>query len=152
MKTTNENKELIKSFYDEVMNSQNVKMIKSFCASDFIDHNPSPGYSGKGLDDLIAQLNEFHIAFPDLHVTPDFMVAEEDKVVAHVTMTGTNTGPLANIPATNKPVKISGIDIVRIKEGKMAERWGVFEDLLMMTQMGMMGSENPVESSKMVSH
>lgn len=140
MKTTDENKALTQRFYDEVMNSRNVTRIKSFCADDFTDHNPLPGYSGKGLDDLIAQLNEMFIGFPDLRITTDFMVAEEDKVVSYITMTGTNSGPYANMPATNKPVKINGIDIAKIKDGKVIERWGVFEDLSMMTQLGMMDS------------
>lgn len=152
MKTTDENKALTKRFYDEVINSHNITKIKTFCAADFTDHNPSPGYSGKGLNDLAAQLNEMFIAFPDLRLTPDFMLAEEDKVVVHLTMTGTNSGSFANMPATNKQFKINGIDIVRIKDGKAAERWGVSEDLSLMTQLGMMGSENPVESSKMTGH
>ncbi len=139
MKTTDENKALTQRFYDEVMNSHNVTRIKSFCAADFVDHNPSPGHSGKGLDDLTAQLNEMVTAFPDFHVSTDFMVAEGDMVVAYLTMTGTNSGPFANMPATNKSVKINGVDIVLIKDGKAIERWGVFDDLSMMTQLGMMG-------------
>jgi steroid delta-isomerase-like uncharacterized protein len=152
MKTTDENKAMIKRFYEEVMNSHDVTTINSFCAADFTDHNPNPGYSGKGLDDLVAQLNEMFVAFPDLHAKSDFMVAEEDMVVVHLTLTGTNSGPFLNMPATNKPFKINGIDIILMKDGKAIERWGVFEDLSLMTQLGMMGSENPLESSRMVGH
>lgn len=152
MKTTDENKALTKRFYDEVMNSHDVAQIKSFCAADFLDHNPLPGYSGKGLDELITQLNEMFTGFPDLHISTDFMVAEDDKVVSYITMTGTHSGPYANMPATNKPIKVNGIDIVQIKDGKAAERWGVFDDLSMMAQLGMMGSENPSESSMMEGH
>jgi steroid delta-isomerase-like uncharacterized protein len=140
MKTTKENKALAQRFYNEVINSHNVAGVKSFVTTDFIDHNPSPGHTGKGLDDLVAQLNEMFTALPDFHVTADLLVAEEDTVVTYLTMTGTNTGPFLNMPASNKPVKINGIDIVRIKDGKATERWGVFDDLSMMTQMGMVSS------------
>lgn len=139
MKTTDKNKALTQRFYDEVMNAHNSGKIKSFCTDDFTDHNPSPGHTGKGLDDLTAQLQEMLTAFPDLHIKTDFMVAEEDRVVAYLTMTGTNSGPFANMPATNKSVKFNGVDIVHIKNGKAVERWGVFDDLSMMTQLGMMG-------------
>jgi len=139
MKNTAENKELARRFYNEVLNSHNVASLKSFVTTDFIDHNPSPGHTGKGLDDLTAQLNEMLTAMPDLKVTPEFMVAEEDTVVAYLTMTGTNTGPFGNAPASNKKVKFNGIDIVRIKDGKATERWGVFDDLSFMTQIGMTG-------------
>jgi steroid delta-isomerase-like uncharacterized protein len=141
MKKTDENKALAQRFYNEVMNSHNLAGVKSFCTTDFIDHNPSPGHTGKGLDDLTAQLNEMITALPDFHVTTDLMIADGDTVVAYLTMTGTNTGPFGNMPASNKPVKINGVDIVRIKDGKAAERWGVFDNLTMMSQMGMVGGQ-----------
>jgi steroid delta-isomerase-like uncharacterized protein len=139
MKKTDENKALTERFYNEVMNSHKVAGLKSFVTTDFIDHNPSPGHTGKGLDDLAAQLNEMITAIPDFHVTADFMIAEEDTVVAYLTMTGTNTGPFGDMPASNKPVKFNGIDIVRIKDGIAIERWGVFDDLSFMTQIGIAG-------------
>ena len=137
MKKIEENKTLAQRFYNEVLNSHNVAGLKSFVSNDFIDHNPYPGHSGKGLADLTAQLNEFLTAIPDLHVTVDLMVAEEDKVVTYLTMTGTNSGPFGNMPASNKPVKFNGIDIVHVKDGKASERWGLSDDLTMMTQMGL---------------
>ncbi len=139
MNKTDENKALTKRFYEEVMNARNLAKIKSFCAADFIDHNPSPGHSGKGIDDLTAMFNDLLTAFPDHHVTTDIMIAEGDMVVVYLTVTGTNSGPFANMPATNKSIKINGIDIIRIKDGKAVERWGVFDDMAMMTQLGMMG-------------
>jgi steroid delta-isomerase-like uncharacterized protein len=139
MKKTDENKALALQFYNGVMNTHNLAAVKTLVTTDFIDHNPTPGHTGKGLDDLVVQLNEMLIALPDFHMTADLMVAEEDTVVTYLTMTGTNTGPFGNMPASNKPVKFNGIDIVRIKDGKAVERWGVFDNLSMMTQMGMAG-------------
>ena len=139
MKKTDENKALAQRFYNEVMNTHKLADVKSLVATDFIDHNPSPGHTGKGLDDLVAQLNEMLIALPDFHMTVDLMVAEEDTVVSYLTMAGTNTGPFGNMPASNNPVKFNGVDIVHIKDGKAIERWGVFDNLSMMTQMGMAG-------------
>ena len=140
MNSTDENKRLTQRFYNEVMNSHKIGELKSFCTADFVDHNPSPGHSGKGLADLTAQLNEMLTAMPDMHVTTDIMLAEEDKVVTYLTITGTNSGPLWNKPATNKHVKFNGVDIVHIKDGKATERWGLFDDFSMMTQLGMMGT------------
>lgn len=145
MKTTEDNKALARRFYNEVLNSHNTAGLKSFVTTDFIDHNPSPGHTGKGLDDLTAQLNELFTALPDLRVTIDLMVAEEDKVVAYLTMTGTNSGPFGNMPATNKPVKFNGVDIVQIKDGKASERWGVTDDMSMLTQMGMLETDSMVQ-------
>ena len=140
MGKTDENKALTRQFYNEVLNAHNFAGMKSYCSAEFIDHNPSPGHTGKGLDDLVSMFDEMLKAFPDFHTTVDLLIAEDDMVVAYLTVTGTNSGPFANMPATNKSVKINGIDIIRIKDGKAVERWGVFDDFSMMTQLGITGS------------
>jgi steroid delta-isomerase-like uncharacterized protein len=138
-KNESANKDRVAQFYEKVVNAHNVDMIDSFCTADFVDHNPDMGHSGKGTDDLKASFKEFFAAFPDVHMTANFMVAEGDKVVSHLTITGTNTGAMGNMPATGKSMNVDGIDIVGgIKDGKASERWGFFDNMKMMMQMGMM--------------
>ncbi len=137
------NKAKVQRFYDEVINAHNPAMVDSFCQADFLDHNPDQGHSGKGIEDLKAQFKEFFAAFPDIHVKTNFMVAEGDKVVGHVTMSGTNSGAMGGMPATNKKIEIDGIDIIQIKDGKANERWGVFDTMKMMSQLGMPGPGAP---------
>jgi steroid delta-isomerase-like uncharacterized protein len=139
-KKSADNKAKTQRFYDDVINGHNTAMIDSFCAADFTDHNPSQGHSGKGIADLHAMFNEMLTAFPDMKATVDFMVAQGDTVVSYVTMTGTNSGAMGNMPATNKSIKINGIDIIAIKDGKATDRWGVFDDMSMMSQLGMIPS------------
>jgi steroid delta-isomerase-like uncharacterized protein len=131
-------KEKTQRFYDEVINAHNIAAIDSFCTADFVDHNPDQGHSGKGIDDLKAGFRDFFAAYPDIHATTKFMVAHGDTVVSYVTMTGTNSGAMGNKPATNKQVNIDGIDIIAIKDGKAVERWGIFDSMKMMQQLGMM--------------
>lgn len=135
-----DNKVRMQQFYDEVINAHNVAMIDSFCTADFVDHNPDQGFSGKGIDDLKSQFTQMFAAFPDAKVDVDFLIAKGDTVVSHVTMSATNSGPMGPMPATNKSFKISGIDIVVIKDGKATERWGQFDAMSMMSQLGMMPS------------
>jgi steroid delta-isomerase-like uncharacterized protein len=131
-------KEHVQKFYDQVFNAHNVDMVDSFVTADFTDHNPDQGHSGKGIDDLKTSLKEFFAAFPDIHITPNFMVAEGDKITVHMTMTGTNSGAMMGMPATNKQVNVDGVDILTIKDGKATERWGYFDTMKFMMQMGMM--------------
>ena len=134
------NKAKAQQFYDQVINGHNAAMIDSFCTADFVDHNPDPGHSGKGIADLKAAFTDMYAAFPDVKVNTNFMVAKGDTVIAYVTMTGTNSGPMGTMPATNKPFSINGIDIIVVKDGKATERWGVFDSMAMMSQLGMMSS------------
>src|SRR5437764_1381191 len=82
-------------------------------------HRPPPGI--EGIRNLFATL---HNAFPDAHVTLDDVLAEGDKVVVRSTLSGTHQGTFMGIPATGRHVSITGIDIVRMRDGKMVEHWG----------------------------
>lgn len=128
----------VQGFYDKVVNGHNPAAIDSFVTADFINHNPDPGHSGHGAEDLKAGFAEFISAFPDIHVTINYLVVEGDKCVAHITMTGTNSGAMGAMPATNKQMSIDGIDVVTIKDGKATERWGIYNNMKMMADLGMM--------------
>ena len=138
--------EKLRRFYDEVMNAHNPALIDSFCTADFIDHQQDPHYPA-GIEGLRAAFKDFFTGFPDLHVTPNFIISQGDSIVAQFTMTGTNSGPMMGMPATNKQVHIDGVDVLIINDDlKASEHWGYSEEMKMMTQLGMMG--NPSDSTK----
>ena len=64
------------------------------------------------------------------------MIAEGDKVVARVNITGVHTGNFFCIPATGKRVEFSGVYMERIENGKIAERWGEENGVSLLEQLG----------------
>ena len=70
------------------------------------------------------------------------IIINDDKVVERYTATGTHNGDLYGIPPTYKKAKISGIDIVIIKNGKMIERWGQADLLGLIKQLGIIPELN----------
>ncbi len=64
------------------------------------------------------------------------VVAEGDRVVVRWSAQGSHEGELMGIPATGKPVKVTGIDISRIVAGKIVEAWGEFDGMGIMQQIG----------------
>jgi predicted ester cyclase len=64
------------------------------------------------------------------------MMADGDKVIIRSTMTGTHKGSFMNMPASGKQFKVEGIDIVRIKNGRAVDHWGVTDIMTMMQQLG----------------
>jgi predicted ester cyclase len=78
----------------------------------------------------------FLTAFPDLHFTVEDMIAEGDKVVARITMSGTQQGAFMGIPPTGKHVAFTAIDINRIAGGKSVEHWWEMDALGLMQQLG----------------
>lgn len=69
--------------------------------------------------------NVLRPALSDLAVTIHDQVAEGDKVTTRKTITGTHTGTLLGIEATGRRVAIDVIDLVRVRDGRYVEHWGV---------------------------
>lgn len=81
-----------------------------------------------------------HHAFPDLHVTIEDLIEEDDKVVARNTVTGTHQGEYMGLPGTGKSITYNEIFIVRFEDGRIAETWGVVDVLAQMRQLGLVPS------------
>ena len=134
---TTDAKEMARRFYEEIINQKNIDAIDHFCTADFVDHNPPPG--GKGsLDATKQQFLELVAAFPDLKMTVQDQIAEGHRVVNRVLVRGTHKGEYMGVPGSGNAVEIGGIDILRMINGKAAERWGYFDDLQLMQQLGAM--------------
>src|SRR4029077_9078040 len=57
------------------------------------------------------------------NISHEDVIAHDDRVVVRWTSWGTHKGNLLGVPASGRPVKITGIDIFRVKDGKLAELW-----------------------------
>ena len=112
--------------------------IESIFSSDFIDHMDSFGGLFQGLDGLKRGYAALLNAFPDLHVTVEDMIAEDDKVVIYKTATGTHCEEYLGIPATGKKIKFTNIYIFRVKDKKIAEYWGLFDEYGVRWQLGVL--------------
>jgi steroid delta-isomerase-like uncharacterized protein len=137
--STEQNKSLARYVYEEIFNTGNFEALAEVSAPDFVDHSPSPGQA-PGVEGVIQSLTGLREAFPDMTFTVEDMIAEGDKVVSRLTMRGTHNGEFMGVPATGRPVAQTGIDIVRIVDGIAVERWGEFDNLGLMQQLGLIPS------------
>lgn len=87
-------------------------------------------------------------AFPDLRRSIEDMIAEGDKVVTRSVMTGTHSGNLPNIPATNKQINVESIIINRVQDGKIAEGWEAYDSLGMYLQLEVIHMVSTLGKSK----
>jgi len=131
-----QNKEWVKQFYSEILTNGRVDLVDSLVAENYQEHEPLPGYASnkEGLKDFFIMMRK---AFPDLANDVKFMVAEGDKVVSYITMTGTHKGDYMGATGTGKIFKIQVIDIIKVVNGQMTEHWGVGDYMTMMEQLGM---------------
>ena len=133
--STEQNKALIRRFYEEVWGKGNVDVADEVFAPDYVRHDLRPGNPLPGPAGQKQIATDFRAAFPDLHFTLELLVAEADMVVGRWTATGTNTGLWGNILPTGKIAKFSAVNIFRIANGKVVEIWNHRDDLGLLQQL-----------------
>lgn len=132
-----ENKALVQKFIDR-MNKRELDGLEQFFTPDYVDHT-RPG----GVEGAMQFYAMFLAAFPDAHITAEDVIAEGDRVVTRLTLTATHRGEFMGLPATGRTIRLSGIDINRIAEGKLAERWANQDDLGVLQQLGIVPVPQP---------
>jgi len=134
--SSEENKTLVRRFYDEVWNLGNTAFADEVFAEDYIRHDlrPTEALPGPAGQKKIA--DDFHRAFPDLEVAVDLIVAEDEFVVGRWTASGTQLGPWGALEPTRRRATFSAVNIFRFEDGKVAEIWNQRDDLGLMEQVG----------------
>jgi predicted ester cyclase len=133
--STEVNKASMRRFYDEVFNKKNTAAIDEFIDPNQVDHAAPPGTPG-GLEGARQTVTMYLTAFPDLYFTVEDHIAEGDKVVARLTVRGTQQGVFMGIPPTGKHVTVTAIDINRFAGGKSVEHWLNMDTLGLLQQLG----------------
>jgi steroid delta-isomerase-like uncharacterized protein len=134
--STEDNKALVRRFYDEVFNNKNMAGVDAFVAPNVIDHSLPPGAPGE-IEGVRQTITMFLTAFPDLNLTLEDIIAEGDKVVVRWTMRGTHQGASLGMPPTGKQFTLPGISLVRLDGGMAAETWVCYDQLVMLQQLGL---------------
>ena len=130
-----DNKALVRRFYDEVINKQNMAAIGEFIDPHMVDPAAPPGMPG-GIEGFQQVFSMYLTAFPDTHFTIEDLIAEGDKVVARLSVSATQHGTFMGLPPTSKHWTVTAIDIIRIAGGKLVERWANMDMLGLLQQLG----------------
>ncbi len=133
------NKALVLQMYEEVWNKGNLDFINTAVSPDFRDHPPRRFFDVpiRGREALFEAATHFRGAMPDFHDNMIQIVAERDRVIYLGRITGTQTNDFFQFKATGKTVSVLGINDFRIENGKIVERWGIFDVMGMMMQLGL---------------
>jgi predicted ester cyclase len=133
--STEVNKASMRRFYEEAFNKKNRAAIDEFIDPTQVDHAAPPGTPG-GLEGARQTVTMYLTAFPDLYFTVEDFIAEGDKVVARLTVRGTQQGIFMGIPPTGKHATVTAIDINRMVGGKSVEHWLEMDMLGLLQQLG----------------
>ena len=138
-----ENKQIVRR-YQEIYNSNDVDALSEVVSEDLLTPKIMAGIP-TGIQGAKAAHRIMLAGFPDYQTRIDDLIAEGDKVVARVRITGTHTGDFYGIPPTGKHIDLSGIYIVRIADGKLVEHWGEENGSEVLRQLGFKIKLEPVE-------
>ncbi len=135
--TVQENTALVRTYFDTIWNKGEFEREPEFVALDIVVHAPPIPGIPEGIGGPLAIVGAFRGAMPDLHLTQDVVFGGDDKVVQIWTTRGTHTGAdLFGFPATGKELVLTGVNIFRIADGRIAERWGTMDLIGLMQQLG----------------
>lgn len=135
-----ENKALVRRWFDEVWNNGRAEAIEEMFDEYGIAHGLSddPAKPIRGPRDYRPFYEAFRQAFPHLKIVIEDMVAEGDKVAARCSVRGKHEGDFRGRAATQSPVELTGITIVRIDNGKIVEAWNNFDFMTLYKQCGLL--------------
>lgn len=119
------NKAAVTRFNKEAIEQGNLTAFDELLDSSFINHT-APAGMPPGKEGMVRFIIDvLRSAFSDLRVEIYDQIAEDDKVVTRKAFHATHTGAFMGIPATGKTIVFPVIDIVRLRDGKYVEHWGI---------------------------
>ena len=124
----NANKEVIKRYFDEVINTQNLNRMGDFFSKDYIWHQMN-GVDIKSSQDSshVSMIGFLYKAIPDIHYTIDNVIAEGDLVAVNSTVTGTAKSEMFGLPTAQKKVRFKQMFFFKLANNKITEEWEVVD-------------------------
>lgn len=116
----------------------NPDVVDQLCTPDLIEHQF--GLEGRGpeaIERVKAAIVDVHRAVPDIRFAIRDVAAVGDRVWVRVEGTGTATGPFFG-PPSGRQVTLTVMDVVRIRDGRIAEHWGVPDRFALLAQTGVL--------------
>ncbi len=136
MTTTDDSKSIVRDFIDALFTKGDLEAVDRLLSKDFVNHDPPFG-APAGKDGMRAAATIFRSACPDWNSDYPFLVGEGDFVVEPFTASGTHTGELMGVAGQGQELTLMGINIFRVENGKIVERWGCLDELGLLRQLGL---------------
>lgn len=133
--TTEEPAAIVRRFAELVITKGDLDSAAEYVWEDVVEQVPLPG-QGPGIEGLKDILRAMRSGFPDLDFSVKEQIAEGDKVASRFEWTGTHNGEFLGIPPTGRPVRVWGVVIDRLVQGRIKDTRIIMDMLGLMTQLG----------------
>lgn len=126
---------LVRRLHAEILAARDPAVVDAFFAPDFVSHTNPPGFP-EGVEGVRRFFAMFRDAMPDIEVTIEELIVDGDRAAVATTIRGTHTGEMLGLPATGRRVEVVGVDMVRVRDGKIVEHRGLTDTVGLMRQLG----------------
>ena len=121
----------------DAVNRRNLDALDELIAADIVNHGADSD-DPPGAERFKQSFRSLIAACPDLRITVEQQVTQGDWVAVRWTDRGTDTGGFWGRPPTGKEVLLTGIDLIRVEGGRIVERWGEYDLLYVLQELGIM--------------
>jgi steroid delta-isomerase-like uncharacterized protein len=135
--STSKNVALMRRWFEEVWNQGRMETV-----TELLDENATGfGQAGHeteihGPADFIPFAQRLRGAFPDIRTTVEDVFGDDDNVAVRWSANMTHTGGDLGIPPSHRKAHVTGMTMVRIKNGKIVSGWDNWDQLALMRQIG----------------
>ncbi len=133
---SSEKVQIMRRWFDQVWNEGNLDAIDELFASDGIAYGLGEhGRDTRGPAAFKPFVQRLRAAFPDLHITVDDTIEQDDRIAARFSVTMTHSGDDLGFPATGRRAQVKGITFARIQNGQIVEGWNNWDIYGLMQQL-----------------
>jgi steroid delta-isomerase-like uncharacterized protein len=123
MLTSERHKALVRRWLEEVFCRGDLNEVDGLFTPNYALHDPNFAQDVYGPEGVKLYVSAYRVAFPDLGVTVEDQLAEDDKVVTRWTARGTHSGTFLGLAPTRQRIAVSGIEFDRVVGGRIDEAW-----------------------------
>jgi steroid delta-isomerase-like uncharacterized protein len=142
MADTETNKKVVTEFIDGLFSRGDLGVVGDLLHEDYVDNDPPWGADGTR-EGMRAAGAMIRAALPDWRSELHLLVAEGDVVVERFTASGTHRGELMGVAPTGRVLSLPGINIFRLRDGRITQRWGRLDELGFLRQLGVIPPDGP---------
>lgn len=133
--TTDTNKQICRDYFKAFL-ARDAGWMEKRVSKTFVRHDPGLDFEVRGPEGVLQLHDALMPAFPDMKLDLEDLVAEGEKVLVRLVISATHTGPLGEMAATGKPIRIAVLDLFQIRDGVLIEHWAQLDNLGMLKQLG----------------
>jgi len=132
--TSDVSKDLVRRWITGIWDNGEIQLLQDLALESYSWSAPGQGEFRD--EAFVGFVNAIRSAIPDLNNTIEQQFAEGDTIITRGTTRGTHKGAFGDISASGNPIEVPWVMITKLKDGRIAEEWEIFDTLTFMTQLG----------------